>query len=453
MWRRPAPDHDLAATPSMGMLSLDDLKELGFSVPRADLPEEVPDAAGGELELPRLERMSGPAKALYATWAGQRVVCLQAPPGSGKSTSVVDLLTHLVTRLGLNVVVGCPTRAQAVSLGVRLYPKLPGSMFLLAVSGDSPEMESVPQSIRHAHREQGEPGVTVMTLAAAGLKTPQVDLMVVDEAYQASFADVAAAAARADQLLLVGDPGQIGPVVTVDTGVWDGLRMAPHLRAMQVFSARKDAVTFSIDRTYRLGPVTTSIIAPLYGFKFESRRPDRHLTLPDGRPLPEVGTMPLGVVTNPDDPDMLLSIADWVQTLTGAVLHEAGQESRPLTAADVAVVVARNSQSGLLTGRLAQLGLDEVTVGTADKLQGGEWSAVVALDACAGNDEPNDYLTSLGRLCVMASRHRTHLTWCWADGWRPLLDRADMPPRERQVAVRVREGLAAQPRVTRQVAA
>lgn len=435
------------------MLTLDDLKELGLDVPRVAATPPVGGADGDAGALPRLERLSGPSKALHSVWAGQRVTCLQAPPGSGKSTSVVDLLVHLLTRLGLNVVVACPTRAQAVSLGERLYPKLPGGMFQLAVNGSTPEMESVSDGVRGARRTHPDgPGVTVMTLAAAGMQAPACDLFVVDEAYQATFADVAAAAAKANQLLLVGDPGQIGPVVTVETGVWDALRMAPHLRAMQVFQRRKDAETFSIDRTYRLGPVTTAAIQPLYEFTFESRRPERSLLMPDGTVLPEVGTMPLGQVDSADDQPMLMKVALWAKTLTECVLREDGA-SRALQPQDVAIVVARNSQSGALTGMMAMLGVEGVTVGTADKLQGGEWAAVVALDACAGNDEPNDYLTSLGRLCVMASRHRTHLTWCFADGWRELLAAADMPGRERRVAVAVREGLAGQPRVAGQVAA
>lgn len=41
--------------------------------------------------------------------------------------------------------------------------------------------------------------------------------MIIDEAYLATFADVAATADHAQEVLFVGDPSQMGPVVTVVT--------------------------------------------------------------------------------------------------------------------------------------------------------------------------------------------------------------------------------------------
>lgn len=80
------------------------------------------------------------------------------------------------------------------------------------------------------------------------------------------------------------------------------------------------------------------------------------------------------------------------------------------TGADVAVIVSRNSQVAIVSGLLRQAGVEDVTVGTADKLQGGEWPLVVALDAAAGAPA-DDHSLSTGRLAVMISRHTTHLSW------------------------------------------
>ena len=101
--------------------------------------------------------------------------------------------------------------------------------------------------------------VVVRTVAAtagasAGRDAPPIGLLVVDEAYQVTFADVLSASAKAEQILLVGDPGQIGPVTTSNPAMWQGRPDAPHLRAPEVFGRRDDAVNLHLDASYRLGP-------------------------------------------------------------------------------------------------------------------------------------------------------------------------------------------------------
>ena len=74
--------------------------------------------------------------------------------------------------------------------------------------------------------------VVVRTVAAtagasAGRDAPTIGLLVVDEAYQVTFADVLCASAKAEQILLVGDQGQIGPVTTSIPAMWQGRPDAP----------------------------------------------------------------------------------------------------------------------------------------------------------------------------------------------------------------------------------
>jgi len=76
-------------------------------------------------------------------------------------------------------------------------------------------------------------------------------------------------------------------------------------------------------------------------------------------------------------------------------------------------------------------------VGTADRLQGGQWHAVVALDPFIGYEGLSPHAMSLGRLCVMASRHRTHLTWVHDGRWNTHLSGStDVPGAEAALAVR-----------------
>lgn len=92
-----------------------------------------------------------------------------------------------------------------------------------------------------------------------------------------------------------------------------------------------------------------------------------------------------------------------------------------------------------IAGFLSTLGAyPGVTVGTADRLQGGQWHAVVAVDPLASAATVSDHHLSLGRLCVMASRHMTHLTWVHGSDWHDLIDAQGVADPGRMVTVRER---------------
>ena len=152
--------------------------------------------------------------------------------------------------------------------------------------------------------------VTIKTVASCAATPPPCDLLIVDEAYQTTFSDVMSAADGASQVLMVGDPGQIGPVVTVDTRVWDGMREAPHRRAPEVFAVRDGAKVLRLDCTYRLGQRTVDAIAPLYGFPFGSKRPEKFLTDRNGTRLPEIASLMLPRPSGTSDVSMLVAVAD-----------------------------------------------------------------------------------------------------------------------------------------------
>jgi hypothetical protein len=54
------------------------------------------------------------------------------------------------------------------------------------------------------------------------------DVMIVDEAWQATYADLSALGAFAPQVVCVADPGQIDPVVTGQTRRWANSPTGPH---------------------------------------------------------------------------------------------------------------------------------------------------------------------------------------------------------------------------------
>jgi hypothetical protein len=95
------------------------------------------------------------------------------------------------------------------------------------------------------------------------------------------------------------------------------------------------------------------------------------------------------------------------------------------------------------SGHPETLKAETITVGTADSLQGGQWHAVVALDPFVGYTTATTHQLSPGRLCVMACRHMTHLTWVSDGGWELALMDPDIDPDEAEKGRKVRQVLTA----------
>jgi hypothetical protein len=384
-----------------------------LGLPAADRP--VLDEAGApkppEPAPAPLVPGSVTAKALLRAWGGRsgEVTAVDSPPGAGKTTLAVTVAAHLVVRARARVVVATPTRAQAVGVCWRLASQIPASQVHCRIS-QIPAAD-LPRGVKDGSLLPDKDGwVQVRTLASLGASPTDADLLIVDEAYQATFDDVISAADGADRLLLVGDPGQIGPVITFATGDWDRLAHRPHRRAPEGFSG---AERHHLPSSRRLGPASVEVVAPFYRFGFGSDAPDRHVEVA-GRRLGEIETLGVPGAAAPESVECCGPVAEraW-QLATGATLVDgagSGDGRRPIRPGELAVVVARNAQVSVVTALLAERGVEAV-IGTADRLQGGEWPVVVALDPVAGAESLSEHTSSTGRLCVMLSRHTHHLTW------------------------------------------
>lgn len=249
------------------------------------------------------------------------------------------------------------------------------------------------------------------------MNSSEYDLAIVDEAYQATSAQVEQSMAGVPQILMVGDPGQIGPVVTVDTSIWQGHKDAPHRPApLSPNSISNDVVRLNINTTYRLGARSADVVAPIYPFDFVSGRPERHVTRRNEQEiLNEIVSVSVPHSESVDDIEVLQAMVERASSYVGGELVE-GDKVRPLRDTDIALVVSRNSQVSILTGMARSMGHSFV-IGTADRLQGGEWPVVLSLDPMFGTHGESEHNQSLGRLCVMLTRHTTHLVWFHDDTW------------------------------------
>ena len=410
---------------------------------RSTAPSSDPTANGTKKALSPLVPGSVEAKVLHRVWKGGECTIVDSPPGAGKSTLVAGLVSRLRREAGLRVLVATPTRNQALSCA-RMVSRLigPDEIYISMKdvrAEDLPEGYK-PSGARHAATPSPSNAVYFATLKKVQYIDSSLtfDVIVIDEAYQATWAMALAALHSSDQVVMVGDPGQIGPVVTVDVSVFDGLKAAPHVPAPLASSYFTDVERISLETTYRLGADTARLIAPVYRFPFSSGRPATHVVDSLGHVAPEIASVDTGHSDHVDNRDVLHALVERAVSFIGGTFHRDGAE-RELTASDIAIVVSRNSQVSIVTGIALSLGHD-IVVGTADRLQGGEWPVVMALDPMFGvsDDDSADHHQSIGRLCVMLSRHQAHVTWFHDDSWKSFCRSRD---RRSTVNRKVRESL------------
>lgn len=370
------------------------------------------------------------ARALYRAWEGDPCISIDSPPGAGKTTLIVDLACRLALHMRGQVIVATPTNAAMFDIACRIgakmkayseaYKKVTGKNAppLIASLGNkatpywvTQRADYEPSHISDRHSGPTPVGavvVSVMTVASARMSARSADVLIVEEAYQTTFSDIATAAARIPQIIMVGDPGQIGPVIPIDTTAWDTVTYPPSKRAPEVFKTFPDVARFSLPSTYRLGKATSRAIAPLYDFTFDSQRPDTYI---DGRA--EIEVLDLEGVESPSERVVAETAIGRADALVGQPCVRVDGSTSTVTAADVVLIASRNEQVSLMTSLLALRPHHErFRVGTADSLQGGQWLAAISIDPLLGLSEiASAHSVEKGRLCVMTSRHQAHLTF------------------------------------------
>lgn len=383
----------------------------------APTPAPAPAAPRAPLTWPGQAILADPVTAaiLHATWSGDPAVVVPSPPGAGKTRLVALLAAALAGRAGLRVGIAAQTRDQAVELARRLAALTDTAALIWATKGPKPDTHGTRVVSGANVRYPATGGAILIATTARWLyadpASVAADVMIVDEAWQQTYADLGALGAYSAQVVAVGDPGQIDPVVTGSTARWATSPTGPHLPAPDaLLAAHGDAVaTHTLRHTWRLGPATTALIQPtLYpGLPFTSRRPPEHLTDPTGTVLPELAHHPVTVTAGPGDPALITACADRVRALLTTHLHTTTGQ-RPVTDHDLAVVCPHVTQAAAVRAALSDH--PHLLVGTANQLQGLERHAVVALHPLTGHRDATGFATDTGRACVMLTRHRTHLT-------------------------------------------
>ncbi|MGV4986572.1 AAA domain-containing protein [Streptomyces sp. NRAIS4] len=384
-----------------------------------------------------------------------RGVVVDSPPGAGKSTLVVRAALELADA-GRPLMIVAQTNAQVDDLVLRLAeknPELPvGRLHSSDTDPYDKALDDLPQ-VRTSATAADLNGLPVVLSTAAKWAHVKVDEpwrhAIVDEAYQMRSDSLLAVAGLFERALFVGDPGQLDPFAIVGSEQWAGLSYDPSASAVTTLLAHNPGLPqHRLPVSWRLpasaAPLVSDAFYPYTPFRSGTGHGDRRLSFavpsdgsgPD-RVIDEAAESGWGLLELParhtprTDPEAVRAVATVVRRLLdrgGAALSERSEAPTPLTADRIAVGTAHRDQAAAVRTALAELGAADVTVDTANRLQGREYDITVVLHPLSGRPDATAFHLETGRLCVLASRHRHACIVVCREGVGDLLD--DYPSTE-----------------------
>ncbi|MEU5091578.1 AAA domain-containing protein [Streptomyces sp. NPDC021356] len=362
-----------------------------------------------------------------------RGVVVDSPPGAGKSTLVVRAALELAAA-GRPLMVVAQTNAQVDDLVVRLAEKnaeLPvGRLHSSDLDAYDKALDALP-NVRTSAKAADLAGLDVVLSTAAKWAHVKADEpwrhAIVDEAYQMRSDALLAVAGLFERALFVGDPGQLDPFSIVGGEQWAGLSYDPSASAVTTLLAHNPELPqHRLPVSWRLpasaAPLVSDAFYPYTPFRSGTAAGDRRLTFavpsdgsgPD-RVIDEAAESGWGLLELParhtprTDPEAVRALAAVVARLLergGAAVSERGPDPAPLTADRIAVGTAHRDQAAAVRAALVERGVTDVTVDTANRLQGREFDVTVVLHPLSGRPDATAFHLETGRLCVLASRHR-----------------------------------------------
>jgi len=366
-----------------------------------------------------------------------RLGLVKAPPGSGKTYMLLAVTADLV-RKGLRVAIAAQTNRQADDIARRWASKFPDLPAWRLGSKASHAPNGFPPSVTwltSADDISDEPGLTIATTAKwTTVRDPDpFDLLAVDEAWQIGWGDLMLCAKLSRKFFLIGDPGQIAPIVKIDVRRWETAPRPAHKPAPEVVlddpDLRAEAFVSSLPACRRLPRESVDYIKPFYDFDFEpyAKEGERsvNLTNTDADPLivsmvnmlgsgqPVVATLPTPEegLTAEVDIALAVKVAEVVTAMLGgdsSVKFDSDMTPRPIQVSDIGLCSTHRAMNGELRRALGAE-LSDVAIDTPERWQGLERPIMIVVHPLSGVTEPSDFDLATGRLCVMASRHQAGL--------------------------------------------
>ncbi|MFI8092613.1 AAA domain-containing protein [Streptomyces sp. NPDC086080] len=384
-----------------------------------------------------------------------RGVVVDSPPGAGKSTLVVRAALELA-EAGRPLMVVAQTNAQVDDLVLRLAEKNPDLPVGRLHSSDTDPYDKALDALDHVRKSSKAADLTdvpvVISTAAKWAHVKGVEPWqhaIVDEAYQMRSDALLAVAGLFERALFVGDPGQLDPFSIVGAEQWAGLSYDPSGSAVTTLLAHNpDLPQHRLPVSWRLpasaAPLVSDAFYPYTPFRSGTAHADRALSFgvpsdgsPPDRVIDEAAQSGWGLLQLParhtprTDPEAVQAVARTVRRLLdreGTSTSERSPAPTPLTADRIAVGTAHRDQAAAIRAALTELGVTDVVVDTANRLQGREYDVTVILHPLSGRPDATAFHLETGRLCVLTSRHRHACIVICREGVTDLLD--DYPSTE-----------------------
>lgn len=375
-------------------------------------------------------------EAVLATqWSRDPAVVLNSPPGAGKTGVAERLAVQALGVMGERTMVTTQTNEQAFDLLRRLcggFSRLPFYMMASEKLTPPANVTSLP-NLRVIHRAGDLPDGPCVVVGN-GAKWSWLDadhrlfdLQIVDEAYQLPDYRYHQIAGLASRQVLIGDPGQIDPVIQAELERWRCDPAGPHVPAPLALIERHPEI-----RQLSL-PVSRRLVRDTVGFIQPAFYPDMpFVALDDVRPLtfdtPGIAPMdtPLdavvagqslvmvelpAMIAGEVDPDLAEEMVWTIGRVLarGARILDAQGRAVPVTAEMIGVACAHVAQVNAVRERLGP-SLAGVFVETANRFQGLERPLMFVQHPLSGRADATGFHLDAGRLCVLLSRHRVA---CW----------------------------------------
>lgn len=368
----------------------------------------------------------------------ERMTIVMAPPGSGKTHLLVEVLAEATTQ-NLRVAVATPTNAQANEVCERLKDRFPAVPVVRYVSSNfTPEPGHTYTCTSNKDAVSAlTSGVVVGTVAKWGFvdfrDEQPFDYLVIEESWQVKLSDFMPLLPISGKFILIGDPGQIDPVVSIDASRWATSQVGPHKAAPDAVIATEidDLETLRLPATRRLPLDSADLISNFYDFDFEAYAGPNERKLEFTKKIQDQnfrqlwqhceGSTTIGLTLDPiklDGPPPLEGdrlIAELTAKTIAALLemkpvaHVSQGESLELLPQHIGIAATRRVLVQDLIQSLPSNLREQIRVDTPERWQGLQRPVMFAVHPLSSVIRPSSFDLETGRLCVMASRHKTQL--------------------------------------------
>jgi len=366
------------------------------------------------------------------------LLCIvKAPPGSGKSYNLLEAISGGIEQ-GLRICIAAQTNNQVDDLCTRFAQRYPRDTVYRYSSSSYQQSVDFPANVVIITKKQeipDEPCTVIATCSKLGFTTfvEPFDVLLVDEAWQMTWSTFLTIRDASTHYVLIGDPGQIPPTVTIDCDRWETCGVEPHYPAPAVLAALKDlehdTTILALDVCRRLPHDSVELVQTFYDFPFvaNAQPGERFLKpttkggdTPEDRAINLLMTNSTVILTYPTDEsgapiETDHELARHAAAIAARLLNRKCRVSttpketsspRLLTPDDIGIVSTHNQMNASISAALSG-DATGIRVTTPERWQGLERAVMIAIHPLSGVAYPSSFDLETGRLCVMASRHQS----------------------------------------------